>query len=141
MNEEELKKLALQIARNAFKDKLDLAGRPYIEHLKRVAENSHSTKYIPAILHDLLEDCPEWNEDSLRDIFSNDDVLTILTLTKGKDEDYEDYINRVSENWKAKEIKIADLKDNLDITRLNILDENNFKRLQKYHKALKKLQS
>jgi len=139
MNEDELKRLALQIAIKAFYDKKDLAEEPYITHLKRVASNVHSTKYIPAILHDLLEDCPEWNEDSLRAIFNNDDVLTIVTLTKGKDEDYEAYIERVSQDWKAKEIKIADLKDNLDTTRLKVLDEKHFKRLQKYHKALKKL--
>lgn len=135
------KDLALKIAEHAFNDKKDLAGRPYIEHLRRVASNAPNGLFIEAILHDLLEDCPEWNEDVLRALFPRDTVDIIVVLTKGKDEEYFDYIHRVSENHYATQIKRIDLKDNLDVTRLEALEQKHFERLQKYHKALKKLES
>lgn len=134
------KELALQIAEYAFRNKTDLAGHNYIDHLKRVAKAVPEHLYISALLHDLLEDCPEWNEDSLRALFPSDVVITIVVLTKGKDEDYMEYIHRVSQRGHATQIKIADLRDNLDTTRLPVLEERHFARLKKYHDALKRLE-
>lgn len=140
MNEQE--KIAWLIVDEAFKGKTDLAGKPYIEHIQRVAKSfSDSTGIkIVAILHDLLEDCKEWNERVLRTFFSNDIVDAVVDLTYQKShETYEAYILRVQANSWAKSVKIADLKDNMDITRLPSISQNDLDRLKKYHAAYHRL--
>lgn len=82
--------LAEKIAREAFADKVDLAGKPYIEHLERVASTiAHKpgmNAFIAAAwLHDLLKDCPEWEESDLRKLFAANIVDTIILLTKKPD--------------------------------------------------------
>lgn len=131
--------LAFQIARKAFENKVDKGGKPYFDHLHRVAKpfKEDGLLYPVAILHDLLEDCPEWNEDALRHLFSKNIVDTIVILTKSKKEDYFTYIDRISQCSWATKIKLVDLKDNMDITRLESLEEKDFQRLQKYLKAYK----
>lgn len=133
------KELAYQIANRSFSNKKDLSGQPYFNHLTRVSNEfkEHKELFQVAILHDLLEDCPEWNEDSLRCLFDKHIVDTIVILTKNKGEDYFDYINRINQNSWATRVKLEDLKDNMDITRLNELTEKDFKRLEKYLKAYK----
>jgi len=129
--------IAKQIVDKSFRDKLDLAGQPYVYHLYRV---SHGVGACPelkivALLHDLLEDCPEWNEKSLRVFFSDAIVDEVIMLTRQKEEPYEEYIHRIAEHYWATQVKIADLRDNMDITRLSQLTDNDIKRLRKYHKA------
>jgi len=134
--------IAYQIADTAFKDKVDKGGEPYMKHLVRVS--SAVKKYgnaceIIGLLHDLLEDCPEWNDKSLSTFFSDMVVNNIKVLTRNYSETYEQYIDHIS-NWDiATKIKIADLNDNMDITRLPSLRDTDFKRLAKYHKAYLKL--
>lgn len=137
--------LANMIIKGAFKDKKDLAGQPYINHIFRVSQKIQSAKgAIVATLHDLLEDFPQWNEQSLRDIFDCSIVDAVVCLTKKKGEQYEDYIDRINSSTISfvKEIKIADLVDNMDITRFNVrLEEKDIIRLKKYHAAYMKLNS
>jgi len=136
-----VKELAIQIATISFDGKLDKGGKPYINHLLRVAENFKDDDFLYpiAILHDLLEDCPQWTEKALRCLFKENVVKTIVLLTRKENQDYFDYINEIIESSWATKIKLADLKDNLDITRLESVTETDFKRLQKYLKAYKKL--
>ena len=139
--------LAELIAKESFRNKKDKAGRPYYGHLNRVREmakiSAGNWDYIQvvALLHDLLEDCPEWNETILRHFFSTAIVDSIVFLTKTNGQNYDSYIENISNNEWARVVKIADLKDNMDITRLESLDEKDFERLNKYHKAYKKLTS
>jgi len=137
------KELAYQIAKNAFADKKDKSGKPYLHHLERVARpfRDDNMMYCIAILHDLLEDCPEWNEKSLRHLFSKSIVDTVVVLTNGKNEPYEKYIERISESSWATKVKLSDLRDNMDITRLPSLNDKDFERLNKYLKAYKFLGS
>jgi len=139
----EQKELAFEIAKNAFKDKTDKGGNPYFEHCKRVAYNFNEDQflYTIAILHDLIEDCPEWNEISLSHLFGENVVKTIVLLTRKKNQDYFDYIEKINESSWATKVKLADLKDNMDITRLDVMTEKDHKRLDKYLKAYKILTS
>lgn len=131
--------LAQKIVESAFKDKTDKSGKPYIGHINRVAGHFKDTIKISAILHDLLEDCPQWTEGALRDLFTGREVDVVVTLTKLEKESYEEYIERVSQNHWAKQIKIKDLEDNMNITRLKELTDKDIERLKKYHKAYLKL--
>lgn len=133
------KALAYQIAQNAFKDKVDKVGKPYFHHLARVANNFKDDDflYTIAILHDLLEDCPEWNIKALGCIFPENIARTINLLTRKKGQDYFEYINQINENSWATRIKLVDLKDNMDITRLESISDKDLERLNKYLKAHK----
>lgn len=131
---------ALKIIEKAFAGKTDKAGRPYIEHLKRVSENcpnigiNKEVKVI-ALLHDILEDCTEWNEKSLRMFFSDEVVDSVIALTHKKGQTYYEYITQVLGDSSATIVKKHDLEDNMNITRLKELTKDDIERLKKYHKA------
>lgn len=133
-----MEELAERIVEYSFINRKDLSEIPYILHIKRVRDklkNKNEEIRVIALLHDLLEDCKEWNEDSLRCFFSKSIVDTVVILTKNKNEEYTDYIKRVSENGYATIVKIADLQDNMDVTRLKKLTDGGIKRLRKYIEA------
>lgn len=138
-NKNDMKELALKIVTKAFENKTDKGGKPYIEHLKRVSAKlpdygSGDLKMI-GLLHDLLEDCPEWTEGALRCLFDDLIVDKVVILTKLKSENYEDYIERVRKDYWSALVKQADLEDNMDLTRLPEITQKDFERIMKYHKA------
>ncbi len=134
--------LASKIINKAFADKKDRAGKPYIEHLNRVANSCPPSDELRtiALLHDILEDCPEWNEKSLRMLFPDSVVDSVVALTQKREQPYEDYITQVIENKDAIIVKSYDLIDNMNIIRLPELTGGDFKRLKKYHKAYNRIQ-
>ena len=133
---------AIKIIMTSFNGKVDKGGHSYIRHLERVANNFHTYDYIiTALLHDLLEDCPEWSEQKLRLEFPFPIVDAVVCLTKLNNEHYDDYINRVKSNRISLLVKIADLKDNMDITRLKKITDKDIERLKKYHKTWLELSS
>ena len=131
----DFKKIAKRIVDQAFIGKTDRGGYPYIQHLYRVARpfRGDPVMYTIALLHDLLEDCPEWTENRLRGIFPNEVVDVVVILTKRPGESYMTYIQRIRTNVRATRIKIEDLTDNMDITRLPVLTDSDILRLRKYH--------
>ncbi len=132
-----MKDLAFKIIKKAFDGKTDKGGHPYIDHLKRVSDNCPDIGDVKtvALLHDLLEDCPEWSAKALRTFFTDDVVDSVIALTQGAGQSYKDYIGQVLENEWATIVKRHDLKDNMDITRLTELTQKDFDRLKKYHEA------
>jgi len=140
-----MKQIALNIIETAFAGKKDKVGKPYVEHLKRVAENSKNyfvgTDYyeqleVVGLLHDLLEDCSEWSKQHLNAIFKDSFIIdAVERLTKRPELSYDDYIKNILNNRFAKAVKLADLKDNMDLTRLSALTEKDIERVKKYHKS------
>ena len=134
---------AIEIATKAFEGKVDKGGSPYIDHLLRVKNSfrgdTKESILIVAVLHDLLEDCPEWNESILRQFFSEDIVLSVICMTKIREENYDAYIDRVSTDYWATYVKVKDLEDNMNITRLTELTDGDCRRLKKYHRSWTKL--
>jgi hypothetical protein len=67
--------------------------------------------------------------------------LAISRLTKKKGDTYDEYIEKVANNWIARRVKIADLTHNMDTDRLpeGNIDEYDFKRWDKYRRALVRL--
>lgn len=132
--------LAKYIAISVFAEKKDLAGLPYFEHLDRVASKFNDGILIQAAyLHDLLEDCPEWTIDHIKQLFHQNVALLLVLLTRQHGEDYFSYIRRIKSDYDAVRIKRADLEDNLNLLRLATkpeLSNSDLKRIQKYHKAL-----
>ena len=61
-------------------------------------------------------------------------------MTKQSDgENYEAFIERAGRNQIGRNVKIADIKDNLDVTRIGPLKEKDLLRINKYKNALSKL--
>lgn len=128
--------LALQIAQKAHAGQVDKAGKDYILHPMTVASYMDTdTEKTIAYLHDVLEDT-DVTVDALREIFPNEIVDTLITLTHRKDESYFEYIQRVSKSKLAKKVKVADLLHNLDITRIKEPTKQDYERLEKYKKAI-----
>lgn len=126
------------IVTEAFKDKKDRAGRPYIEHLEavcRMVESDEDEVKAIALLHDILEDCPEWTVERIVHSFNARIGNALAYLTKGEDDLYVDYVDAIKENRDAVLVKIADLRHNMDVSRLKKLTDKDLGRLRKYHLA------
>ena len=88
-------------------------------------------------MHDVLEDDPETTEDELRVQFDDAIVDAVVALTRVKGEADEVYYARVRCNELARQVKHADIHDNLDPLRTALLDPATVERLgTKYGKAL-----
>ena len=62
-------------------------------------------------------------------------------LTKRAGESYETFIDRVLTDPLATRVKLLDVEDNLDLTRLDALDAHSLERVQRYHRALGRLRA
>src|ERR1700744_1364229 len=130
--------LAIKIAATEFLHIVDKGGNPYIMHCIRVMNNvdqDDEELMQIAVLHDVIEDT-NCTIQHLRIVGFSERVLIALSLlTHNPDEDYDSYIKRIALNKDATAVKLADLKDNSDITRLKGLRKKDFDRMEKYHRA------
>lgn len=126
-----------------FEGKYDKGGNPYITHLlsvqKRFTDRYGATDYdcvVACVLHDILEDT-ETTEEELLDVeyVTERAVELVKILTRQKDETYMAYIRRVAVVEAARRIKICDLEDNMDITRLSSFSVEDFSLLKRYWEA------
>ena len=131
---------AIELAKQHHEGQTDKAGKPYIEHPLRVMNQVESEEEkIVAVLHDIVEDTDISLDDLRNEGFSEKVVSAVECLTKQEGENYDSYIERISFNPLAVKIKLADLEDNRDLTRLPEVTDKDLKRIEKYDKALKKL--
>ena len=103
---------------------------------------SNDQEKIVAILHDVVEDS-DWTFDRLKEEGFEDSVIESLRcVTKySEEEDYQEFIKRAATNKIATKVKMADIEDNLDLSRLGTLTEKDLTRIEKYKKALKYLKA
>ena len=129
--------LAITVATEAHKDQVDKGGNPYILHPKAVADSLDSTENkIVAYLHDVCEDT-DITFDDLKDMgFTDRIVNSVRILTKTDDISYDDYLKSVKKDSNAWHVKMADIKNNMDLSRIPNPTEKDFARLEKYKKAL-----
>ena len=125
------------IARVAHAKQVDKAGQPYIGHIERVAARvtSDEAKCV-GWLHDVLEDSDVLPEAEMRRTFG--DVITegVISVTHRENESYEDFVRRAAENPLGREVKIADLIDNSNLSRLDVVTLKDVQRQRKYNDAL-----
>ena len=126
-------------AHMAHDGQMDKGGHEYIEHLVAVAGGVEDELKVPALLHDILEDT-NITYSELKDEFGVECADIVMILTRNEGESYEEYIRRVGLVRDAAIIKMADLKHNMDFTRLPKLTVKDFERVQKYHTAYKYLE-
>ncbi len=125
------------IARVAHVKQVDKAGQPYIGHIERVAARvtSDEAKCV-AWLHDVLEDSDVLPEAEMRRIFGDEITEGVLSVTHRENESYEDFVRRAAENPLGREVKIADLIDNSNLFRLDVVTLKDVQRQRKYNDAL-----
>ena len=134
---------AIEIAQEAHKGVKDKGGHDYIHHPIRVMHAmSNDQEKIVAILHDVVEDS-DWTFERLKEEGFEDSVIESLRcVTKySEEEDYQEFIKRATTNKIATKVKMADIEDNLDLSRLGTLTEKDLTRIEKYKKALKYLKA
>lgn len=135
---------AIEIAASAHSTQKDKGGSPYILHPIRVmmSLNTEEEKIV-GVLHDVVEDSEDWDFDRLREQgFAEDIISALKSVTKQSDaENYEAFIERAGRNQIGRNVKIADIKDNLDVTRIGPLKEKDLLRINKYKNAFSKLAS
>jgi (p)ppGpp synthase/HD superfamily hydrolase len=91
---------------------------------------------IAAVLHDVVEDTV-WSLEQLRgEGFSEPVLEAVDALTKREGEEYEEFVRRAGANSLARRVKLADLRDNSDLSRISDPTERDRKRAEKYERAI-----
>jgi (p)ppGpp synthase/HD superfamily hydrolase len=127
---------AISIAAQAHKGQTDKAGAPYLLHpLRLMLRMDSEAAMMAAVLHDVVEDT-DWTLERLREEGFSDEVLEAVDcLTHREGESYPEFVERVRANPVARQVKIADLEDNMNIRRISQLGAKDLERLEKYHRA------
>lgn len=129
---------AASIAFEVHKNKKDKGGYPYILHPFFLAREMDTEEtVIIALLHDTVEDGNIDFEYLEKEGFPERIVSAVRILTKDKNADYFQYISEIKQNPDAVKVKIADLKHNMDLSRLSEITQKDIDRAEKYKKALK----
>ena len=134
-------KKALKLCFEAHKDQVDKSGLPYVFHPFHLAEQMQDEKTtIVALLHDVVEDT-DYTLDDLRSMGFGDEVMEALSyMTHDPTVPYMEYVARIRKNDIALTVKLADLRHNSDITRLDSIDQKALDRVEKYAQAIRLLE-
>jgi len=141
---------AIALAAKSHVGMTDKAGAPYILHPLRVMMKMNTIdEMIVAILHDVVEDT-EVTFDDLRQMGFNEAVIdgvSSVTLTereeatKNDESVYMAFIRRAAANPIGRKVKLADLEDNMDITRIANPTDKDRNRIAKYCRAVALIKS
>ncbi|MFJ9993500.1 GTP pyrophosphokinase [Pseudomonas putida] len=127
---------AIVVATRAHEGQIDKGGAAYILHPLRVMERvSTPEQRIVAVLHDVLEDTPLTLSDLAREGFTLKILAALLALSRREGERYEDFVVRLGSDPLAREVKLADLADNSDLSRIVCPGAADIARLIRYQEA------
>ena len=136
-------KRAIEIARQAHAGQVDKGGADYIGHPLRVMERGENEEQkIVGVLHDVVEDS-DWTFEMLEEEgFAPAIIEALKCVTNLSDgEDYDDFISRVMTNPLAVKVKLYDIEDNLDVSRLDSFTDADVARCKKYLNARDRLKA
>ncbi|VVP01640.1 hypothetical protein PS903_02811 [Pseudomonas fluorescens] len=133
---------AIAIAANAHEGQVDKGGSPYILHLLRVMLRVNTLEErIVAVLHDVVEDCGISLDDLRQEGFSETVLEAIASVTKVPGETYEAFVERAALNPVGRVVKLADLEENSDLSRIEQPSWDDLERIEKYRRAIGVLRS
>lgn len=131
---------AVQIAAKAHAGQIDKAGHPYLLHPLRVMLRlTTPQERIVGVLHDVVEDAAVTFEDLRAEGFTDEVLDALASVTKRKGEDYMDFVSRAGANAIGLRVKLADLHDNCDLSRISDPQPRDFERVRKYRAAIEAL--
>ncbi|MEM6431970.1 MAG: HD domain-containing protein [Deinococcota bacterium] len=132
---------AVELAAKHHAGQCQRNGTPYLLHpLHVMACVDDPDAKIVAILHDVVEDTPLTLDELRAEGFSAEVLEAVRLVTKLDDVSYEDYIDALAHNPLARTVKLADLRHNIDLTRLDEVKDNDLERARQYHQAILKLE-
>lgn len=135
-------KKALKICFNAHKEQVDKTGLPYVFHPFHLAEQMDDEDSVClALLHDVVEDTNVSFEDLINEGFNENIINALKLLTHKDDTPYLEYVIKIKENQLAKKVKLADLKHNSDLSRLDLLKDKIPPKYELYKEAIKLLEN
>ena len=124
---------AIELAAWAHAGQRDKGGQPYILHPLRVMMAvTTDAERIAAVLHDIVEDTSITFDDLVAEGFADDVVDAIRALTKFEGETREQAAKRIVRDPIARAVKLADIADNMDLTRIPMPSERDHARLREY---------
>lgn len=132
---------ARRLAEQLHAHQTDKAGRPYVEHLGRVAAAVADHAVSPGLaqavawLHDSIEDAGAGELDLMAAGMPREVVAAVEALTHRRYEPRTVYYDRVLTDPLAVAVKLADIADNADPARLARLDEKTRERLTEKYRA------
>ena len=148
---------AIKIAVEAHTGQVDKGGSPYILHPLRVMLSlDKEEERIVGVLHDVVEDCAGWSWERLEaEGFSEEIIQALKSVSKTPEEEaeyqslpedqrldhYLQFIERAKANKIGRNVKAADIRDNLDISRIDDITVADIQRLKRYSKALRLLKA
>ncbi len=131
---------AIELALQHHKGQRDRAGQPYILHLLRVMLQLNTPEgRIAGVLHDIIEDTSLTQQDLLNLGCPSNIVEAIVCVSKlpSEETDYDAFIRRIDQGpVLARQVKLADLRDNADLSRIPHPTTTDRQRVLKYHRAM-----
>ena len=136
-----LTKTALKLCFEVHKEQIDKSGMPYVFHPFHLAEQMKDEETtIVALLHDVVEDSDRTVDDLRKMGFSEAVLEAITRMTHDPAVPYMDYVAQIKTNPIAKAVKLADLRHNSDMSRLETITDYDWIRAEKYKKAIEMLE-
>jgi (p)ppGpp synthase/HD superfamily hydrolase len=133
---------AISFALEIHAGQKDKAGRPYILHpLTLMMQMDTDDERITAVLHDTVEDSATTIKQLQQRLNLPDHIAEAIDLlSHDKTEmDYNRYVERLRANPLARKVKLADLRHNMDLTRMAHMGDKDKERLARYHRAWQRL--
>ena len=124
---------AIELAAKAHAGQVDKAGQPYILHPLRLMLSVRTPhERMAAVLHDVVEDTPTSFDDLVAEGFPPEVVAAVRALTKTDGEKRIDAAYRAAADPVARAVKLADVADNMDLSRIAAPTEKDYARLEEY---------
>ncbi len=132
--------IALAVANHAGQS--DKSGAPYILHpLRMMARMKTPEAMMAAVLHDVVEDTDTTLADLRAEGLPESVIAAVDAVSRRENETYEEFVSRAGADPLAREVKIADLEDNMNLLRLGKsgLSEKDVERLNRYMRGWRQL--
>ena len=134
-------KLALKLCFEAHKSQEDKSGMPYVFHPFHLAEQmTDEDTTTVALLHDVIEDTDRTLDDLRALGFSRQVIDAVALMTHKEGVPYMDYVAKIKQNPIARAVKLADLRHNSDMSRLDEITPYAAERAKKYAAAIRLLE-
>lgn len=128
---------AIELAARHHAGQVDKAGQPYILHPLRVMFGVKTPEQrMAAVMHDIVEDTSITFDDLRAEGFPPAVVSAVEALTKHKGEERLHAARRAAANDIARAVKMADVRDNMDLSRIPNPTERDRERLGEYAQVL-----